>query len=149
MKKIRYLIIGVLAMTLLNGCATQTGQVTWSKPIEARSPIQDTLVAMPKLDGPKITIAVYSFSDKTGQRKPSDSSNVILADFIYGFGLNRKINPSSFVIIAVPSIFPIPGGPRVAIGMVFARYFIFSSVHFNQKVIKLISSFLYEDIIAE
>lgn len=60
-------------MTLLNGCATQTGQVTWSKPIEARSPIQDTLVAMPKLDGPKITIAVYSFSDKTGQRKPSDS----------------------------------------------------------------------------
>ena len=28
---------------------------------------------MPKLDGPKITIAVYSFSDKTGQRKPSDS----------------------------------------------------------------------------
>jgi curli production assembly/transport component CsgG len=27
---------------------------------------------MPQLDGPRITIAVYSFADKTGQRKPSD-----------------------------------------------------------------------------
>ena len=60
-------------MTFLNGCATQTAKVNWSSPTEARSPIQDTLVAMPKLDGPKITIAVYSFQDKTGQRKPSDS----------------------------------------------------------------------------
>lgn len=48
-------------------------KVDWSQPQVARSPIQDTLVSMPQLDGPKITIAVYSFQDKTGQRKPNDS----------------------------------------------------------------------------
>ena len=36
------------------------------------SPVQERLEDVPNLDGPKITIAVYQFSDKTGQRKPSD-----------------------------------------------------------------------------
>jgi curli production assembly/transport component CsgG len=36
------------------------------------SPIQKRLEDVPALDGDKITIAVYSFSDKTGQRKPSE-----------------------------------------------------------------------------
>ncbi len=73
MRGIKNLLIGLLAIAFLNGCATTTENVNWSKPIEARSPIQDTLVAMPQLDGPKITIAVYSFQDKTGQRKPNNS----------------------------------------------------------------------------
>ena len=44
----------------------------WSKPELARSPIQNTLDTVPHLDGPKITIAVYKFDDKTGQRKPNE-----------------------------------------------------------------------------
>jgi len=45
---------------------------SWSKPELARSPIQNVLDTIPHLDGPKITIAVYKFDDKTGQRKPND-----------------------------------------------------------------------------
>ena len=67
------LVFGLIALTFVNGCATQMEKVDWSQPQVARSPIQDTLVSMPQLDGPKITIAVYSFQDKTGQRKPNDS----------------------------------------------------------------------------
>ena len=61
-----------MALAFLNGCATNMEKVDWSQPVVARSPIQDALVSMPQLDGPKITIAVYSFADKTGQRKPND-----------------------------------------------------------------------------
>ena len=37
------------------------------------SPINERLKNVPELDGKKITVAVYNFTDKTGQRKPSDS----------------------------------------------------------------------------
>lgn len=43
----------------------------WSDPVVARSPIQNILDTVPYLRGPKITIAVYNFTDKTGQRKPN------------------------------------------------------------------------------
>ena len=41
-------------------------------PVVQESPIQQRLEDVPELDGEKITIAVYSFMDRTGQRKPSD-----------------------------------------------------------------------------
>ena len=44
----------------------------WSEPEVARSPIQNVLDTVPYLGGPKISIAVYQFTDKTGQRKPND-----------------------------------------------------------------------------
>jgi|TARA_B110000967_G_scaffold204332_1_gene246623 curli production assembly/transport component CsgG len=37
------------------------------------APLADRMVSVPELDGKRITIAVYSFLDKTGQRKPADS----------------------------------------------------------------------------
>jgi curli production assembly/transport component CsgG len=37
------------------------------------SPINERLRSVPELDGKKITVAVYQFTDKTGQRKPSDT----------------------------------------------------------------------------
>ena len=37
------------------------------------SPINERMKGVPELDGKKITIAVYTFTDKTGQRKPSDT----------------------------------------------------------------------------
>lgn len=43
----------------------------------ARSPIESILETTPHLDGPKITIAVYSFTDKTGQRKPNDKFSML------------------------------------------------------------------------
>ena len=36
------------------------------------SPNQMRMDSVPELDGKKITIAVYNFMDKTGQRKPAD-----------------------------------------------------------------------------
>ena len=56
----------------LSGCAGTMQKSDWSKPEIARSPIQKVLDTVPKLDGPKITIAVYKFEDKTGQRKPNE-----------------------------------------------------------------------------
>ena len=61
---------------MLGGCAMnpslQTLKDAETSPTVQKSPIADRLEDVPEIDGPKITIAVYSFSDKTGQRKPSD-----------------------------------------------------------------------------
>jgi len=62
----------LLTLVLLSGCAGTMTKEDWSQPEVARSPIQNILDTVPYLGGPKITIAVYSFSDKTGQRKPND-----------------------------------------------------------------------------
>lgn len=43
----------------------------------ARNPIQSQLDSTPHLDGDKITIAVYGFQDKTGQRKSNDKFSVL------------------------------------------------------------------------
>ena len=42
-------------------------------PVKQVSPIKDRLEEVPPLDGELITIAVYQFLDKTGQRKPADN----------------------------------------------------------------------------
>ena len=61
-----------MSVILLSGCAATMTKEDWSQPEIARSPIQNILDTVPKLEGPKITIAVYSFTDKTGQRKPNE-----------------------------------------------------------------------------
>ena len=66
----------ILSLVLLGGCAMnpslQVLQKAETSPTVQTSPIAERLEDVPKIDGPKITIAVYSFTDKTGQRKPSD-----------------------------------------------------------------------------
>lgn len=66
----------VLSLALLGGCAMypslQTLKDAETSPTVQQSPIEDRLEDVPAIDGEKITIAVYQFSDKTGQRKPSD-----------------------------------------------------------------------------
>ena len=42
-------------------------------PTIQESPLKDQLSSIPPIDGKKMTIAVYQFSDKTGQRKPADN----------------------------------------------------------------------------
>ena len=63
-------------MNFLGGCAVmQSLDVLNSlddSPVSQESPIKERLAAVPPIDGDKITIAVYQFLDKTGQRKPSD-----------------------------------------------------------------------------
>ena len=69
-------LAAILALALLGGCAMnpslQTLKDAEVSPTVQTSPIQKRLEDVPELDGEKITIAVYSFTDKTGQRKPSD-----------------------------------------------------------------------------
>lgn len=72
MKRLNTIILATVLAILLSGCASTFTKEDWSKPDVARSPIQNVLDGVAHLDGPKITIAVYSFTDKTGQRKPSD-----------------------------------------------------------------------------
>ena len=62
----------ILIAFLLTGCANAHMHMAKEEPvkIEARKKITDVL---PQLDGPSIPIAVYSFADKTGQKKSSDN----------------------------------------------------------------------------
>jgi len=70
--KRRYWFIFCLA--LLTGCAATGNNRFESKPAEVQqAPMREQLIAMPELDGAKITIAVYEFRDKTGQRQPSEN----------------------------------------------------------------------------
>ena len=68
------IIILLLACVMLGGCATTTQQNLDGsiKPPETFvSGVQQKLEDLPLLDAPVMTIAVYEFSDRTGQRKPS------------------------------------------------------------------------------
>jgi len=63
---------------LLSACSSTMNQSldTWNNAGEARiqpSPLAKKFVEVPELDGKKMTVAVYSFQDKTGQRKPADN----------------------------------------------------------------------------
>ena len=68
------ILIALLIGCTLTGCQT-TKDIEIYKgkaPFIEGTSTKDRLVAIPKLDGqPKITIAVYRFTDQTGQRKPS------------------------------------------------------------------------------
>jgi len=70
-------LAAILILALLGGCAMnpslQTLRDSETSPTVQASPIQDRLEDVPALDGQKITIAVYQFTDRTGQRKPSDN----------------------------------------------------------------------------
>jgi|TARA_B110000240_G_C13497605_1_gene452395 curli production assembly/transport component CsgG len=65
-------LIAIGLSFLLSGCVLYSDKSKWSEPVVARSPLQATLDNIPELDGEKITIAVYNFLDKTGQRKPNN-----------------------------------------------------------------------------
>ena len=72
------LISMLVLSSLLGGCSAYYGSV--SRAIHSsdgpatvqEAPEVERLSAIPPLDGKKITIAVYGFADKTGQRKPAD-----------------------------------------------------------------------------
>lgn len=65
-------IIVICVCSVLIGCAKHAGINGYTQPELAPAPLHQKFQEIPPLDGPKITIAVYSFTDKTGQRKPND-----------------------------------------------------------------------------
>jgi curli production assembly/transport component CsgG len=72
-------LIVLMTALLLTGCGGTTAQKSlevYAQPPEPRiqeAPLARELESLPEIDGKKITIAVYGFSDKTGQRKPADN----------------------------------------------------------------------------
>src|SRR5210317_1309903 len=65
-------ILVICVCSLLIGCAQHAGINGYTDPELSPAPLQQKFQEIPPLDGPPITIAVYSFADKTGQRKPND-----------------------------------------------------------------------------
>jgi curli production assembly/transport component CsgG len=66
----------ISSVFLLAGCATPAIKANYpmgASAVEQTSPSIDLLLNVPELDGEKMTIGVYSFTDKTGQRKPADN----------------------------------------------------------------------------
>lgn len=57
-------------MLVLAGCGGHTSEVH-EQPTIGPAPVP-VISEIPELDGPKIPIAVYEFTDKTGQRKPNE-----------------------------------------------------------------------------
>ena len=65
------LILSLLLVTILSGCATIHMEAGKEEPV-ALTPRESLTNKIPPLDGPPMTIAVYGFTDKTGQMKPND-----------------------------------------------------------------------------
>jgi len=73
----KYLIL-IAALLALSGCSSigkvQDQMVPVGEPPSRQiSPIPEQMAGVPPIEGKKITIAVYGFADKTGQRKPADN----------------------------------------------------------------------------
>jgi len=67
------LVAVTLTLLLLNGCAGQAiKEVSYTPPAAIPTGVKE-LENLAPIDGPIITIAVYGFGDKTGQRKPNPS----------------------------------------------------------------------------
>jgi len=68
-----YILI-FLGLICMSGCSTTSGDYSeFSERPFIETPVtSELLLAVPDLDQDKITIAIYSFPDRTGQRKPSE-----------------------------------------------------------------------------
>tara|TARA_B100000035_G_scaffold292455_1_gene281114 strand:+ start:300 stop:1082 length:783 start_codon:yes stop_codon:yes gene_type:complete len=70
---LRHLIL--LGCLILTGCAAKGNlPEAFQRPPEVQvNPMVNELNDLPELDAPKMTIGVYEFVDKTGQRKPAEN----------------------------------------------------------------------------
>jgi curli production assembly/transport component CsgG len=64
-------ILLILTAFVLSGCAHIHMEGAKEEPV-ALKPKESLISQLPELDGPPLTIAVYGFTDKTGQMKPND-----------------------------------------------------------------------------
>jgi len=64
----------ICSLVLLTGCQTLMDSTIRRDPEIAETPMKETLYSFPPISNDKpVTVAVYSFTDKTGQRKPADN----------------------------------------------------------------------------
>ena len=64
------LLLSILTLAVLSGCAiSQKMGVLESKPVVPKNELQQEFDAVPAPSNGRLTVAVYNFSDKTGQRK--------------------------------------------------------------------------------
>ena len=66
----RLITLSVMTL-LLTGCASVQMELVKEEPI-AVQPKENLYTKIPPLEGPPMTVAVYGFTDKTGQMKPND-----------------------------------------------------------------------------
>lgn len=67
--------VTLLSLLFLIGCTyvqQQTSEIIADPKVQP-SPMHKQLAELPELDGPAMTVGVYSFNDKTGQRAPNDN----------------------------------------------------------------------------
>ena len=88
LRAITIMLLGLI----LTSCASTKQTVTFKGdlPYVEGTPTIDLLKAIPELDGqPKITIAVYRFTDLTGQRKPSTKFSQLSTAVTQGSEIGR------------------------------------------------------------
>ena len=95
------IIMSILLGIILTSCASNNIKnvetYKGTLPYVEGTPTNELLQAIPDLDDqPKITIAIYSFVDKTGQRKPSSKFSQLSTAVTQG--------PDSFVIAALRAV---------------------------------------------
>ena len=67
-------LVGVILISLLAGCVSVAPRPgILELPKSQRSPLEQQLLNLPPVDAPVMTVAVYGFADKTGQRKTADA----------------------------------------------------------------------------
>jgi curli production assembly/transport component CsgG len=67
-------VIFILSILFLSGCASiKSKPGILEQPKTQASPMEKELNSLPNIDGPRITIGVYGFADKTGARKVADN----------------------------------------------------------------------------
>ena len=64
-------LLSLIMVLMLSGCASVQMDMVQEEPI-ALQPKENLMAKLPQIDGPPMTIAVYGFIDKTGQKKTSD-----------------------------------------------------------------------------
>jgi len=63
--------LAMLLLAVLTGCASTGPMPTETEPAQVL-PRENRLAQLPELDGARIPVAVYGFTDKTGQKKPNE-----------------------------------------------------------------------------
>lgn len=96
------LVFITLVAIILSGC--QAHQQALQKPPELAVAPVPVIAEIPELDGSKIPIAVYDFTDKTGQRKPNErfsqlSSAVTQGAEVYVIDALKNIGNETWFIV--------------------------------------------------
>ena len=92
------LLLIILLGIILSGCATNQAQKvkTGAEPYIVGTTTLEKLKEIPNLDQPQITIAVYEFTDQTGQRKPNPNFSQLSTAVTQG--------PDVWVIMALKAV---------------------------------------------